>query len=921
MTPSSTEARPITASTPEQAAEFFQALFTPGDTILLRPIEAWTENGQKKSAVDYKGVAYLTIGLYAGAGNNGQWIPRPEAIRNAISQQMQRAESTQCNVFFGVCPRIGGSGQYDQAWQIRTVRVLWSDVDDCKPAEALDRCKAAGLPEPSIVVGSGHGTHLYWLLAEPYIIDDAGAPPPVLTEWIDQAEGKKKKARKYIKDSATDEPLYLDVRANVPSLSPKAQYIQDVLAGVAAKIGGDHTTDLCRMLRVPGTLNRKDQRNDREPVPCTLTDFNPERRYPIDAFKQYAAASPDRAKRETIAKVKLPAARKLSATKQDKLNELLLACDTAAVGGRSEADFALCCWAIEHGVARDEVWAQAQTVGKFKEAGERYFDTTWSKAEGHTRQKIFDKATAKATRPASGAASAGPAEAGEKGIIKTLADAIQTDNHFAQDGGGKLYRYAGGVFRPKAESYVKAQVKRLCVAWGMTEDWNPRLASDTVEFIRVDAPELPDRPRLDLINVENGMLRIADGELLPHDPEYLSVVQLPVKFDPAATCPNIEAFINATFPVDAHDLAWEIPGVLMTPATWLQKAILLLGEGCNGKSVYLALLVRFLGRHNVSTIALHRLEIDKFSVSRLVGKLANICADLPSEHLAGTSTFKALTGGDTLSAEYKFKDSFDLDPFARLVFSANHPPRSADSSAAFFRRWVVIPFDHTFARNEQIPRDILDARLQAPEELSGLLNKAIEGLRRVQSQRRFSEPESVQVAWRDFHATTDSLAVWLDRYTVDDPDALVTKLSLRDAYNAAVERDGRPAMTAKAFGQALYKLRPNIEEKQRTVGGKLQWCYVGIELAHEENPSPGSRDSRDSPLSFTHAREGMQGAKESVIARKIEADPVNPVKPVNENGQCDHQDLEKTPTHDGYINLTCRHCGKPLGCRKVEVST
>ena len=112
-------------------------------------------------------------------------------------------------------------------------------------------------------------------------------------------------------------------------------------------------------------------------------------------------------------------------------------------------------------------------------------------------------------------------------------------------------------------------------------------------------------------------------------------------------------------------------------------------------------------------------------------------------------------------------------------------------------------------------RDILDARLQSPEELSGLLNKALEGLRRVQRQRRFTEPESVKAAWRDFHATTDPLAVWLDRNTIDDPDAVVIKQVLRVAYNAAVERDGRPAMTAKAFGQAIFKLRPNIDGKQR----------------------------------------------------------------------------------------------------------
>ena len=120
----------------------------------------------------------------------------------------------------------------------------------------------------------------------------------------------------------------------------------------------------------------------------------------------------------------------------------------------------------------------------------------------------------------------------------------------------------------------------------------------------------------------------------------------------------------------------------------------------------------------------------------------------------------------------------------------------------------MIPFDQTFGPDERIPKDVLDARLQAPDELSGLFNKVPNGLRRVQRQRRFSEPESTQAAWRDFHSTTDPLAVWLDRYKIDDPDSPLTKQALRVAYNAQVERDGRPAMTATSFGRVTLQATP-----------------------------------------------------------------------------------------------------------------
>jgi putative DNA primase/helicase len=146
------------------------------------------------------------------------------------------------------------------------------------------------------------------------------------------------------------------------------------------------------------------------------------------------------------------------------------------------------------------------------------------------------------------------------------------------------------------------------------------------------------------------------------------------------------------FPADSEAIGWEIPAWLMTPENSAQKVVLLSGEGANGKSAYLRACIAFVGKGNVTALSLHRLEQDKFAVSRLVGKLANICPDLPSAHLASTSTFKALTGGDEMAAEYKFKNGFDYAPFCKLLFSANQPPRSDDATHGFFRRWQVIPF-------------------------------------------------------------------------------------------------------------------------------------------------------------------------------------------------------------------------------------
>ncbi len=379
-----------------RSVAFFHSLFVPGDRVLIRPVETWTDSAGKKSRVDFKGVTYLLVGMQ---DSNGQWQPDPARLEGSLQRIFARARIEKTNVFFGVCPRLGGRGQFDKAWQIRTVRALWSDVDHCSPTEVAGRIDQAKLPKPSSIVNSGNGCHVYWLLADPYLIDDCGAPPKCCEEWID-TPGDRRRRREYVVDQATGEKLYLDARQNVPELSARALHIQDVISGVAAAIGGDSTSDLSRLLRVPEFPNQKDARSGRTPVPCELVETHPERVYPLSDFERFVADSPARKRREQVKQIPLPGRKRSSERRRQQLELLLADCAAADVGQRSGADFALCCYAVEHGLSAAELWERCGSIGKFAERGRPYFDLTWQAAEAHTREKTFEKSRAqKASRP------------------------------------------------------------------------------------------------------------------------------------------------------------------------------------------------------------------------------------------------------------------------------------------------------------------------------------------------------------------------------------------------------------------------------------------------------------------------------------------------------------------------------------------
>jgi P4 family phage/plasmid primase-like protien len=438
------------------------------------------------------------------------------------------------------------------------------------------------------------------------------------------------------------------------------------------------------------------------------------------------------------------------------------------------------------------------------------------------------------TRTESTAPSQPPADPATVGMTKLLADAITATEHFAQDAGGKLYRFSDGTYKQFGERFIKRQVKELVEEWDETKRWSAHRANEVAAYIQADTPELWATPPLDEVNLANGILNVWTRQLRDHDPAFLSTVQIPVTYDPEAECPAWDKFIATTFPEDAQALAYEVAADLMTPERSEQKSILLIGEGSNGKSTYLTAASSFVGSTNIVGLSLHKMESDRFSSSRLLGKLANICPDLPSSHLTGTSMFKAVTGGDAINAEYKYRESFEFRPFARLVFSANQVPRSEDATHAFFRRWLVVPFERTFEEAELIPRQELDGKLSDPKELSGVLNRALDVLPSLR-RNGFTESAKMKEAWEEFRAMTDPVSVWLDKYTVEHPDAYAPRDDFWQKYNDHTEH---AKLTKKAFGQALKRARPRLGERQVSIGGRRTWCWIGIALQSSEKAPP-----------------------------------------------------------------------------------
>lgn len=205
-------------------------------------------------------------------------------------------------------------------------------------------------------------------------------------------------------------------------------------------------------------------------------------------------------------------------------------------------------------------------------------------------------------------------------------------------------------------------------------------------------------------------------------------------------------------------------------------------SGSDGKSVALALLQEFLGPRNVSAMPLHEFAENPYAAAELRGKLLNLCADLPDRPFRDATLFKRIVDGrlSTIHARRRYGKPFSFRPFARLIFSANRVPESADASYGYLRRWLVVPFDAHLEEDHRDP--FLLEKLTTPDELSGLLNHAVAAYRNMLNRGRLTESDSMKSAKAGFNSLSDPTRLFLDEQVELDDQSCVYRTDLYTAY-------------------------------------------------------------------------------------------------------------------------------------------
>ncbi|MBP5312671.1 MAG: hypothetical protein J6112_07570 [Clostridia bacterium] len=416
------------------------------------------------------------------------------------------------------------------------------------------------------------------------------------------------------------------------------------------------------------------------------------------------------------------------------------------------------------------------------------------------------------------------------------------------------YLYTDGCFSPLDEENIEMKVSGWLIRSGaadvsatLTKDILKNLKSDQLCGLTEDNYKMPcfistRKPAVGYFSMKNGVIQIDEivnalknGLPLPpiheHTPDLFTTVRLPYEFDPTATCPKFEAYLEGVQPkAENREMLQMLAGLILTPDMSYNVAFFLYGVSGTGKSVFLNTLVALVGVENTCCVPLSEFA-DKHSTWPLTEKLLNAIGDMPKmkesekcENIEGV--LKEVTCGGLIKTEPKFVNVSMARATARCVFATNHLPYFADRSGAIHDRLRIIPFNQVFRYTERQNSHLEEELL---EELPGILNWALQGLVKLRMLKVFPHCEEGRLALEKHMGECDHEGTFLQETTEANPDRFLWSRDLHKKYcEWAAVKKYKPLGESK-FNDAIRRIYPNAEFPRKNDGaGHKYTCVQGV---------------------------------------------------------------------------------------------
>lgn len=329
------------------------------------------------------------------------------------------------------------------------------------------------------------------------------------------------------------------------------------------------------------------------------------------------------------------------------------------------------------------------------------------------------------------------------------------NNHHIVRINNQLHLYRDGIYISGLNNIESVMIQHI---QGLSRSKRQEVLAYLDILIRDETPPAPPN----FIAFRNGIYNVTDDSFCSFSPDYVITNMIPWDWNPNAYFELTDQIMNniSCHDEDVRHLLEEMIGSCFYRSNALAggKAFILTGTGANGKSTFLDMVKRLLGRQNISVLDLKKLN-DRFSTVMMFGKCANIGDDISDEFVVDTAEFKKIVTGQSIDAEHKGQPKFNFDPFCKLLFSANSIPRigKGRDSGAILRRLVIVPFNARFTPDSPDYKPFIGEDLQCQESMEYMVRIGIEGLKRVLESRQYTTNESMQEELKEYEESNNPI--------------------------------------------------------------------------------------------------------------------------------------------------------------------
>ena len=367
---------------------------------------------------------------------------------------------------------------------------------------------------------------------------------------------------------------------------------------------------------------------------------------------------------------------------------------------------------------------------------------------------------------------------------------------------GMPYLYQNGVYIADVDGLrIKTMIQSLIytelVKYGRIEQCYKLLISD---YNLVRENDDVNKHPAEWVNCLDGMIDTTNGNLIPHDPKYLSINQVPMHFNKAKSGYEgsiTDTFLKSLIPNDDdREMFLQFCGLCLTIDTTPQKFLIMYGGGGTGKSTVINMLCNVVGSSNISGLSLQDIN-KRFYPTCIAGKLLNACADIPSVKMEIVDTIKKLIGEDIIMGEYKGGRVFWFRSYAKLLFSANTIPKVYDDKTdAYYRRLMIL----------EIPKRaeyINDLSKRLYEDRDNFFMMILDALRRYHDANAlFESPHSKELV-RKLYTGSDTVFAFIEEKCVKDETAKTKRPELYAEYCRYCNEEGRTELSRFKFAENL----------------------------------------------------------------------------------------------------------------------